>query len=232
MRFFIDTEFHEFSKRQMFLGMPIGKPINTIEIISIGIVADNGNNLYLVSKDFDIDAAWSNEWLKDNVLKKIHLELWNQISSDEKYFNTYFHQWTGYFSKKSIKALIDRFGKSIQEISKLIVDFTESNQNKKQNVFIGYYSDYDWVVFCWLFGRMIDLPKNFPMYCYDLKQSLDDLAFKYAPDKPINETLQCFKNHPKYPKQINEHNALDDAYWNRELLSFIGEIEIEIYNKS
>lgn len=27
---------------------------------------------------------------------------------------------------------------------------------------LGYYADYDWVAFCQLFDRMIDLPKDFP----------------------------------------------------------------------
>jgi len=41
-------------------------------------------------------------------------------------------------------------------------------------VFYAYYADYDWVVFAQLFGKMKDLPKGFPMYCKDLKQSLDE----------------------------------------------------------
>jgi 3' exoribonuclease, RNase T-like len=62
--------------------------------------------------------------------------------------------------------------------------------------FWGYYADYDWVVFCQLFGRMVDLPKNFPMYCRDLKQLLDD------------------KGNPKiHFRPTIEHNALADAAW-------------------
>jgi len=55
----------------------------------------------------------------------------------------------------------------------------------------GYYADYDWVLFCQLFGTMMDLPKRFPMYCRDIKQA----AGKY----PL-------------PKQlVDRHNALEDA---------------------
>lgn len=64
--------------------------------------------------------------------------------------------------------------------------------------FWGYYADYDWVVFCQLFGRMIDLPRGFPMYCRDIKQLCDDLG------------------NPPLPKQEKgEHNALEDARWNK-----------------
>lgn len=66
----------------------------------------------------------------------------------------------------------------------------------KSPEFWAYYADYDWVVFCWLFGAMIDLPKGWPMYCRDLKQEADRL----------NVML---------PKQDSskEHNALFDAMW-------------------
>ena len=63
--------------------------------------------------------------------------------------------------------------------------------------FWGYYADYDWVVFCQLFGTMIDLPKGWPMYCRDIKQLCDSLG------------------NPELPKQNSmEHNALNDAQWN------------------
>jgi hypothetical protein len=59
-----------------------------------------------------------------------------------------------------------------------------------------YYADYDWVALCQLHGRMIDLPKGWPMYCRDIKQWADMLG------------------NPKLPKQKGvEHNALADAWW-------------------
>jgi 3' exoribonuclease, RNase T-like len=73
--------------------------------------------------------------------------------------------------------------------------------------FWGYYADYDWVVFCQLFGTMIDLPKGWPMYCRDLKQFCDDLG------------------NPELPKQNStEHNALHDARWNREAWNFLNHL--------
>ena len=64
--------------------------------------------------------------------------------------------------------------------------------------FWGYYADYDWVLFCQIFGKMIDLPKGFPMYCRDLKELMNDR-------KVEKDAL---------PTQDGaEHNALDDARW-------------------
>jgi len=48
MKYFIDTEFHEFKKKPF-----ISKPIDTIELISIGIIAENEREYYAISKDFD-----------------------------------------------------------------------------------------------------------------------------------------------------------------------------------
>lgn len=70
--------------------------------------------------------------------------------------------------------------------------------------FWGYYSDYDWVCLCQLFGRMVDLPKHFPMYCRDIKQFADDLG------------------NPKLPQEgKDEHHALVDARWNRRAWQFL-----------
>lgn len=74
----------------------------------------------------------------------------------------------------------------------------------------GYFADYDWVVFCQLFGRMIDLPKGFPMFCLDLKQEMH-LAGVKREDLP--ESLR---------KSTIEHHALVDARWNRDLHVWLG----------
>lgn len=75
--------------------------------------------------------------------------------------------------------------------------------------FWGYYADYDWVVFCWLMGTMMDLPRGWPMYCNDLKQL-------------------CFSlGNPKLPKQSKgEHNALDDALWNKRIHEWLWEYSV------
>lgn len=65
--------------------------------------------------------------------------------------------------------------------------------------FWAYYADYDWVVLCQLFGRMIHLPKGWPMYCRDLKQLLDERDIRVTPQDPSGE-----------------HDALNDARWTKK----------------
>lgn len=74
--------------------------------------------------------------------------------------------------------------------------------------FWGYYADYDWVVFCQLFGTMIDLPKGWPMFCRDIKQLCVD------------------RGDPKLPEQLStEHNALNDARWNKTAYDFLSALD-------
>ena len=37
----------------------------------------------------------------------------------------------------------------------------------------------------------------------------------------FEQSLAAIKNDPRYPKQTNEHNALADAKWNKELYKFL-----------
>jgi hypothetical protein len=153
MRYFLDTEFIEDGK--------------TIELISIGIVAEDGRRYYAINSECDYSKA--NDWVKENVL--------TQLGTDSR--------------------------DTRARIKEHILDFCSREQYGKPE-FWGYYADYDWVVFCWLFGAMIDLPPGWPMYCRDLKQLCDDLG------------------NPDLPKQgAGEHNALADALWNQQTYGFL-----------
>lgn len=82
---------------------------------------------------------------------------------------------------------------SRQDMRRSIFDFCGQKPE-----FWAYYADYDWVVLCQLFGRMIDLPNGWPMYCRDLKQEADRIS-------------------ARLPKQIRKvHHALADAMWVRD----------------
>ena len=234
MRYFIDTEFHEYKKKPLF-----SKGIETIELISIGIVSEDNREYYAISKDFDIKNAWNNEWLRDNVLRLIFKELMEVKGKGKHYLWDIKIE----FCYKNLKWLIKKYGKSNEQIADEIFEFVnpkaESNTyawtkhlNKFRTLayqnenleFYGYYSDYDWVVFCWLFGRMIDLPKVFPMMCFDLKQESDRI-YNLKKEEYTNgggkNFINKLSNHLDYPKQTNEHNALSDAQWNYELYKFL-----------
>ena len=72
--------------------------------------------------------------------------------------------------------------------------------------YIGYYSAYDHVCLCQLFGKMCDLPEGLPQFTIDLKQYLNYLGIE------ASELI----NSPE-----NEHDALCDARWNLNLYNTI-----------
>ena len=288
MKYFIDFEFLEGNVPCQIKGFNIPKwlikPNNTIQPISVGICSNDGREYYSISKDFNLKEAWNRYdcniniitkkeglktyWIRDNVLKPIYNELvLHHTSADWYHKNPHLGEkvndgrWLE-FNYKSLKWLINKYGKTNKQIAEEILDFVNTNwsfvhkaYDKKQKnkvfddvienygkpQFYGYYSDYDWVVFCWLFGKMIDLPKGFPMYCIDLKQLLDDkvsnMEFRKQKSGDVNDyeivkgstNLQQFLDLVKgeglvngtYPKQTNEHNALQDAHFNHNLYKFL-----------
>lgn len=70
-----------------------------------------------------------------------------------------------------------------------------------------YYADYDWVVMCQLFGRMVDLPSGWPMFCLDIQQ------LRYLDETKADLDLP--------PLTGNTHNALDDARWCKEVYAWL-----------
>jgi len=160
----------------------IEKP-NTITLISIGIKCEDGRKLHLISNEYD--ASQASDWVLKNVLTPLYIET---VHGDNRNINI-------------IENFHYTYGKSIKQIKEEIKDFVYFVDEDPE--FWGYYSDYDWVVFCWIFGKMIDLPKRFPMYCRDLKQSLDESG---------KESI---------PSPEGEHNALVDAIWNEKLYNHI-----------
>lgn len=157
MRYFLDTEFNEDGE--------------TILLISIGIVAQDGRTYYAEVAGFDPERC--NRWVQENVLTKLGPE-------------------TARKSRNDIRVEIEAFFRGDDDVE-----------------IWGYYADYDWVVFCWLWGAMIDLPKGFPMYCMDLQQWWKMLG---KPDiKP--------------PDPEDAHNALADAHWNQALWKILARFE-------
>lgn len=264
MKYFIDTEFHEGFHKPLLFGMNR----HFIDLISIGIVDENGRGFYAISNEFDIKAAWNSYqiegtdildlpgvnrsykkvyWLRENVLRPIFEELVEKWAQEE-YKASQLRTTTGYdfpmpFNLKNFKKVINKYGKPNKQISEEIEQFCKPNKTKAisygvdaiignidPNIeFYGYYCDYDWVAFCALFGKMIDLPEGLPMYCKDLKQMLDEKIIHPSFESkntvvinaPIDERLKYIKLSPNYPKQTDEHNALADAKWNRKLYDFI-----------
>lgn len=162
MRYFYDSEFIERG------------PQHPIELVSLGLVCDDGREYYAVCAD-----GWSPEhadpWLHENVFPFLG----------------------GPWKTRAAIA---------QELKEFVQYTPLLDPAEKAPEFWAYFGDYDWVLLCGLFGRMIDLPKHFPKYCNDIKQEMRRLGVKKS-------------DLPK-PSGVN-HNALDDARYNKVMLEYV-----------
>lgn len=145
MRYWFDTEFIEDGK--------------TIDLISIGVVSEDGRTFYAESTDCDLSRA--SQWVRDNVI--VHLT----------------HEGCKEGSVRLTRV----------QIARRIVDFVHDGVVKDglKPEFWAYYADYDWVALCQLFGTMMDLPTGWPMYCRDVKQLCDDLGNPPLPKQSTTE---------------------------------------------
>lgn len=267
MNYFFDTEFIEGMHKPLF-----GKKRHFIDLISIGIVSEDGRELYAVSKEFDVKKAYANDWVRENVVLPIFFELAVHEFFDGHFKDEWLHEqqpvtypvfrkntkWV--WNQKWLKRLLERYGKSHEEIKRQIVAFvggefcgygtlhpfviSTDNTRGFPVDFYGYYADYDWVVLASLFGSMNELPLRFPMYARDLKQMLDEKQETYVEELiptmrvvdnvPFHESVIrqraeriCdLKNLNTFPKNNNEHNALADAKWNKELYHFLQQLPV------
>jgi hypothetical protein len=149
MRYWLDTEFIE-------------APGQPLDLLSIGIVAEDAREFYAESADVNLSRA--NEWVKENVLP----QLWS-LQPDKRAPNVWSRDGGagGLLSRKSIAYAVRAF--------------CDPEQHGKPE-FWGYYADYDWVVLCQLFGTMVSLPKGWPMYCRDIKQWAAQLGNPALPE--------------------------------------------------
>jgi hypothetical protein len=158
MKYWLDTEFIEDGK--------------TIQLISIGLVSEDGRYYYAESREGTQHFHRADPWVWTNVLPYL--------------------KGTHYLKTEA-------------DIRDEILKFVGLDQKPE---FWAYYGAYDWVVFCRLWGRMIDLPSHFPKFIRDIKQWANDLG------------------NPQLPKQDGQqHHALSDAIWNQKAWEFLQTIQ-------
>ncbi|MEM9213994.1 MAG: 3'-5' exoribonuclease [Cyanobacteria bacterium P01_F01_bin.150] len=188
MRYFLDTEFIEDGK--------------TIDLISIGIVCEDGRELYLCNNDCKFWLA--NEWVWENVLMPIGVRKQGKEGCMRPVDP---HVW---MSKRDIvRKVAEFFNLQIvidtpsESVAPTLIPgqwHFELPDSEAKPEFWAYYAATDWVVFYQLFGRLIDLPKGLPRRCNDLMQECDRIGFD-----------------ARSMSREGQHNALEDARWNYRL---------------
>ncbi len=176
---------------------------HTIDLVSIGIVAEDGRELYLQSTEFDINKA--SQWVRENVI--MHLDICPHITqpagplyslgtlygaqAQHKNGQCLFTDET----KGMIEGYTDCPWRTREQIKCEVLMFLDAERYGYPEL-IGWCCAYDFVVLCQLFGTMMDVPRFVPHYMHDLQQVLDERGI--ADDEVPQSEGQA-------------HNALIDA---------------------
>lgn len=171
-RFFYDTEFIERGAD------------HPLDLVSIGIVADDGREFYAVSAEFDQAALFANPWLEENVLPSLPF-ITHQPGTRCRCIH-------GQHLDVDDPAVRSR-----AQIARAVQQFVLGD-HPDELPYVELWADYgayDHVALCQLFGSMVNLPEGMPMFTHDVQQEAARLR--------LTEEL---------PQQAGGlHNALADA---------------------
>lgn len=151
MRYYMDWEFLEDGR--------------TIEPISVGIVCEDGRELYLINHDLVLDRLKDFPWVAANVVPYLPL-----LSNDE----TGEWEWD---SDNPEYEYVMQYRFWAETIQKFLTGSVE---------LWGYFSAYDHIALAQCFGRMIDLPANVPMWTNDIQQFATEHGFNVLDVAPVN----------------------------------------------
>jgi hypothetical protein len=158
----------------------------TIELISIGMVCDDGREYYAVNSEMPVDRILNHQWLKANVWPHLPLRGYKpapQINALQQ--------------SDGVLDLHDTRVRPKQVIANEVRDFIQATTDAE---LWASYGAYDHVCLAQLWGPMIDLPEGVPMFTHDIQQERVRLGI-HVDDVPKQES--------------GEHNALADAYHNQ-----------------
>lgn len=173
-RVFYDTEFHENGR--------------TIDLLSIGIVRETGEEYYAVVSDADWEAVKKDEWLLNNVwtgmpVRGLQTEMYSTSS--------------GIGHRIKYAGVLDTDSVLVKPKWVIANEVREFLLGAPDLELWAWYAAYDHVALAQLWGRMIKLPKGIPMWTNDLKQEAERLG-----------------NPPLPEQEEGVHNALSDARHN------------------
>lgn len=135
---------------------------NTIRLISIGMVREDGKEYYAVVNDLELmQDVYNHTWLRENV--------WPSLPTGHIEGKVAFIGWPGMGLARDRTTIADE-----------IKRFISGTLNPE---LWAYYGAYDHVALCQLWGRMVDLPNGIPMYTNAIKQEIVRLGSPRIPEQ-------------------------------------------------
>jgi len=170
-----DTEFFSFG--------------DEISLISLGMVTDRGDALYIVPPDIDNTIRKIQDIVHGKSVLNQSTPIYRQYLSNAKWLTE--NVVPNIYNPHT--PIIPSSNKEFQEIVTLFCGTSPQ--------FWAYISSYDWVVLRQMWGSIVDGPRHWPYSVNDLAVILGILNLK-SKDFPQDT-----------PDVLPNHNALADAYW-------------------
>jgi hypothetical protein len=163
---------------------------SSIDLISIGLVAETGEELYCVVADDDLmDRIARHPWLNKHVMPSLPVTINYDRFHIDGHGDHPVSSWKWDLDHADWPDVLPR-----SVIADKVRQFIRSFPDPQ---LWAWYGAYDHVALCWLWGRMIDLPTGIPMWTNDIQQEAQRLGDPRMPEQPAGE-----------------HNALEDARFN------------------
>jgi hypothetical protein len=197
VRVFYDTEFVDDGR--------------TIDLISIGMVAEDGRWLYRVVRDnWTMQRAARHSWLRGNVLPHLPVKVFDRelglMTAEDRHGQSHEFGNTWEWDEEHPEYSAVRARDDVR------IDVTRFLIGTPDVQLWAWFAAYDHVAYAQLFGSMIDLPSSFPMWTGDLKQEAVRLG------------------NPSTPAHTGRvHHALDDALHDMEIARFLDELEGKVH---
>jgi hypothetical protein len=134
----------------------------TIELISIGMVCDDGREYYAVNRDMPVRRIRKHKWLMENVVPSLP-----KGHGDAKI----------HMPKRWLFHYADPVVKHRERIADEVMDFIRAAGPDVQ--LWANYGAYDHVALAQLWGPMIALPDGVPMFTHDIQQERARLGFRW-----------------------------------------------------
>jgi 3' exoribonuclease, RNase T-like len=229
MKHFYDLEFLERCEP--------GEHSGSIDLISIGIVSDDGAEYYAINSDIQTDRTLhervsQHDWLCKNVI--MHLPLIDdaqvakqlktaEMSRNPRYFGPTEAGWGKPRELDWELDLTDRdvkprwvIANEIREyfLNRLDHGMHDPEMDDEGDVELwANYGAYDHVRLMWLWGPMIARPKHLPMFTHDIQQLRRSLRVPYG-DMPKQESAK--------------HDALADARHNQQMWNYLNRVSDDL----
>lgn len=189
MKFWYDTEFIDDGK--------------TIDLVSIGIVAEDGREFYAVSGEFDVRKLAAKPWLVEHV--------WPSLPTFKHPKSTRCACGIGHLDLEHPAV------RSRGQIARAVQDFVLVDEHPE---LWSWYPSYDHVVLAQLYGPMSELPTGMPMRTNDIEQEAERLQISgLLPDPPPghhNALVDARYHQQLYAfvqdREADQRNELRDLY--------------------